>query len=82
LTQDKDMINQWFCSLVIDQIIQRKESPRFIFSTTFLLFFVLYPIVKILAFILSCILYVVLWSGLVIWLYKRETTSWIVEIIE
>jgi len=81
LTKDKDIINQWFCLLVLEQIDTKKDASWFIYSTMILLFFILYPLVKICSFGVSCICFVFMWLCEFLGIYVREEKEGIVEVI-
>lgn len=79
LSADKNLINEWFCSLIIEQITKKKQSALFIYSTSFLLFFLLYPFVKILNFFISFLAYIVF--SILSWfnIYIRQEIAWPIE---
>jgi hypothetical protein len=81
LSNDKNIINEWFCALVIDQIDSKKDSQWFIYSTTILLFFIFYPLVKICSLMVSFVCFILLRLFELLGIYVREEETGIVESI-
>lgn len=50
---DKKNVDSWICSYTIEQIASRYEKPSFKFSVITLLFFLLWPFMRIIFFIIS-----------------------------
>lgn len=79
---DKTVINKWVCSLIIEHIQYRSQSPWFTTSVAVFLFFLLYPFIKFLYFLVSCISCILLWLWEKMRLYTRHMQTWEIEILE
>ena len=79
LSTDKNFINEWFCSLILQQITKKKQSDLFVYSTSFLLFFLLHPLVKLFSGVVSIfamvVFHILAWFGV----YVHQTTVWEIE---
>ncbi len=46
IISDKDMINKWLCTIIIDEVDNKLQKPGFRFSVAILLFFIFSPIIN------------------------------------
>lgn len=81
LIEDKGVINKWFCSLVIEQIEKKQRAPLFLYSTTFLLFFLLFPLLNLTYWLITCILYIIVRILFFFGVYSKEKVVGEIEII-
>ena len=72
LVEDKDSINQWFCALVVEHIDKRQRSPLFLYSTAILLFFLLFPLLKLFFRITDGLTYLLIKILFGLGLYKKS----------
>lgn len=59
LINDKELINKWLCSLIIDEVEKKLEKPWFRFSVAALLFFIFSPLISFLFWIVISIGFVI-----------------------
>ncbi len=59
LVSDKEMINKWLCSIVLDEVDKKLEKPWFRFSVAILLFFIFSPLINFLFLIVIVVGYVI-----------------------
>ena len=55
IVSEKEFINEGICETIIQQIQKKSSGPLFSYSAAVLLFFLLYPLIKILLFMVSAV---------------------------
>ncbi len=79
---DKKLIDSWVCNYIIDEIWKRYNKPQFKFSVIVLLWFLIFPFVRIFFFILWIINLLIFKLFNILWVYKFVKIKEEVEIID
>ncbi len=75
---DNKIVNQWICSIVVEQIKQKMNNPVLILSVLFLLFLVIYPFIRWIFIIVSFLWWIIFEILYLFKLYKKE--EWVKKI--